>query len=124
MFLAIDIWLLPAISAGSSSYLVCLVWEKFRSNTSPGGPLAAFLAGMSFLMGGICAYYRHVRLAPTLENNVIVMFVAGASTTFFWLLLRKYLPGFKKRERKSPAGKLENKWVLGCSPDPLKKRRN
>ena len=99
MFLAIDIWLLPAISAGSSSYLVCLVWEKFRSNTSPGGPLAAFLAGMSFLMGGICAYYRHVRLAPTLENNVIVMFVAGASTTFFWLLLRKYLPGFKKRER-------------------------
>ena len=98
MFLAIDIWLLPAISAGSSSYLVCLVWEKFRSDTSPGGPLAAFLAGMSFLMGGICAYYRQVRIAPTLENNVIVMFVAGASTTFFWLLLRKYLPGFKKRE--------------------------
>ena len=99
MFLAIDIWLLPAISAGSSSYLVCLVWEKFRLSTSPGGPLAAFLAGMSFLMGGICANYRHVLLAPTLENNVIVMFVAGASTTYFWLLLRKYLPGFKKRER-------------------------
>jgi hypothetical protein len=99
MFLAIDIWLLPAISAGSSSYLVYLVWEKFRSKTSPGGSLAAFLAGMSFLMGGICAYYRHVRLTPTLENNIIVMFVAGASTTFFWLLLQKYLPGFKKRDR-------------------------
>jgi len=75
------------------------MWEKLRSNTSPGGPLAAFLAGMSFLMGGICAYYRNVRLAPSLENNVIVMFVAGTSATFFWLLLRKYLPGFKKRER-------------------------
>ena len=104
MFLAIDIWLLPAISAGSSSYLVCLLWEKFRSNTSPGGPLAAFLAGMSCLMGGICAYYRHVRLAPTLDNNVIVMFAAGASTTLFWLLLRRYLPGFKKRERRHPLG--------------------
>ena len=99
MILSIDIWLLPAISAGSSSYLVCLVWEKLRSETSPGGPLAAFLAGLSFLMGGICAYYRHVRLAPTLENNVIVMFVSGASTTFFWLLLRKHLPAFKKRGR-------------------------
>ena len=96
MFLAIDIWLLPAVSAASSSYLVCLVWEKVRSNTSPGGPLAAFLAGLSFLMGGISAYYRHALLNPTLENNVIVMFVAGASTTYFWLLLRKYLPGFKK----------------------------
>jgi len=102
MFLAIDIWLLPAISAGSSSYLVCLVWEKFRSNTSPDGPLAAFLAGMSFLMGGISAYYRYVRLAPTLENNVIVMFVAGTSTTFFWLLLRRYLPGFNKRDGNRP----------------------
>lgn len=27
-----------------------------------------------------------------LENNVIVMFIVGASTTHFWLLLRKYLP--------------------------------
>jgi hypothetical protein len=97
MFLSIDIWLLPAITAAASSYLVCLAWEKIRSGTSPGGPLASFLAGMSFLMGGICAYYRHELITPTLENNVIVMFVAGASTTYFWLLLRKYLPGFKKR---------------------------
>ena len=99
MFMAIDIWLLPAISAASSSYLVCLAWEKVRSGTSPGGPMAAFLAVMSFLMGGICAYYRHELLAPTIENNVIVMFIAVATATYFWLLLRKYLPGFRKRER-------------------------
>jgi hypothetical protein len=98
MFLAIDVWLLPAITAAAASYLVCLAWEKFRSDSSPGGPMAAFLASMSFLMGGICAYYRHRLLAPSLENNVIVMFVAGAATTFFWLLLSKYLPGFKRRE--------------------------
>lgn len=98
MFLAVDVWLLPAITAAAASYLVCLAWEKFRPGSSPGGTLAAFLAGMSFLMGGICACYRQERLAPSPENNVIVMFVAGAVTTFFWLLLRKYLPGFKKRE--------------------------
>jgi hypothetical protein len=98
MFLSIDTWLLPAIAAGSSSYLVSLAWEKIRYSNSPGGPLAAFLAVLSFLMGGICAYYRQQLIAPTLENNVIVMFVAGATTTYFWLLLRKYLPGFKKRE--------------------------
>ncbi len=96
MLLSIDTWLLPAISAASSSYLVCLAWEKIRSNTSPGGPLAAFLAVMSFIMGGICAYYRHRMLAPTPENNVIVMFISGAVATYFYLLLRKYLPGFKK----------------------------
>jgi hypothetical protein len=28
---------------------------------------------------------------------VITMFVVGASTTYFWLLLRKYLPGFRNR---------------------------
>jgi hypothetical protein len=99
MFLSIDTWLLPAISAGASSYLVCLVWEKIRYHSSPGGFLAAFLAALSFLMGGISAYYRHLLLAPTLENNVIVMFVAGATATYFYLLLRKYFPGFRNRER-------------------------
>ncbi len=98
MFLSIDTWLLPAIAAGSSSFLVSLAWEKIRFSTSPGGPLAAFLSVLSFLMGGICAYYRQELFSPTLENNVIVMFIAGASTTYFYLLLRKYLPGFKHRE--------------------------
>jgi len=97
MIFSIDIWLLPAIAASSSSYLVCLVWERVRSRTAPDGPLAGFLAGLSFLMGAICASYRHTVYTPTLENNVIVMFVAGASTTYLWLLLRRYLPGFKGR---------------------------
>jgi fluoride ion exporter CrcB/FEX len=99
MILSIDTWLLPAIAAASSSYLVCLVWERVRNRSAPDGALAAFLAGLSFLMGAICAYYRHTRFAPSLENNVIVMFVVGASTTFFWLLLRKYFPGFRKNGR-------------------------
>ena len=30
MILSVDVWLLPAIAAGSSSYLVCLIGEKFR----------------------------------------------------------------------------------------------
>jgi len=99
MFLSVDTWLLPAIAAASSSYLVCLVWEKVRARTAPGGFLAGFLAALSFLMGAICAHYRHELLAPTPENNVIVMFVAGATATFFWLLLRKYLPGFRSTPR-------------------------
>jgi hypothetical protein len=99
MLLSIDTWLLPAIAAGASSYLVSLVWEKIRYDTSPGGPLAILLAVLSFLMGGICAYYRQQVIAPTLENNFIMAFVVGASTTYIWLLLRKYLPGYKKRER-------------------------
>jgi hypothetical protein len=61
--------------------------------------LAAFLAGLSFLMGAICAYYRYTLYATSLENNVIIMFLVGASTTYLWLLLRKYLPGFKERGR-------------------------
>jgi len=99
MIFAMDTWLLPAIASSSSSYLVCLAWERFRHNTAPSGILAAFLAGLSFLMGAICAYYRHAIYAPSLENNVIIMFVVGASTTYFWLLLRKYLPGFNGRDR-------------------------
>jgi fluoride ion exporter CrcB/FEX len=96
MFLSIDTWLLPAVAAASSSYLVCLAWERIRNSTAPTGTLAVFLAGLSFLMGAICAYYRYTVFAPTLENNVIIMFAVGASTTYFWLLLRKYLPGFGK----------------------------
>jgi hypothetical protein len=99
MIFSLDIWLLPAITAGSSSYLVCLAWERFRNPTAPDGLLSAFLAGLSFLMGAICAYYRHTVFAPSLENNVITMFVAGAVTTYFWLLLRKYLPGFNRRSK-------------------------
>ena len=97
MIFSVDIWLLPAIAASSSAYLVCLVWERIRNSTAPSGMLSAFLAGLSFLMGAICAYYRHTVFAPSLESNVIVMFFVGASTTYLWLLLRKYLPGFGKR---------------------------
>lgn len=96
MLFKIDIWLLPAIAAASSSYLVCLAWERLRNSSAPNGWLAAFLAGLSFLMGSICACYRYMLFAPSLENNVIIMFVVGASTTYLWLLLRKYLPVFKK----------------------------
>jgi hypothetical protein len=95
MIFSIDTWLLPAIASGSSSYLVCLVWERLKNSTAPSGLLAAFLAALSFLMGAICAQYRHALFEPSLENNVITMFVVGASTTYFWLLLRKYLPGFR-----------------------------
>jgi hypothetical protein len=99
MILSIDTWLLPAIAAASSSYLVCLVWEKIRYDSAPTGLLEALLAGLSFLMGAICAYYRQTLFSPSLENNVIVMFVVGASSTYFWLLIRKYLPGYKTREK-------------------------
>jgi hypothetical protein len=93
--MALEIWLLPAIAAGASSYLVSLGWEKFRSGSAPNGQIAGFLVGLSFIMGAICAYYRHALYAPSLESNVIVMFIVGASTTHCWLLLRKYLPGFR-----------------------------
>ena len=99
MIFAVDTWLLPAIAASSSSYLVCLAWERFRNSTAPSGLLSAFLAGLSFLMGAICAYYRHTLYSPSLENNVIIMFVVGASTTYFWLLLRRHFPGFNGRGR-------------------------
>jgi fucose 4-O-acetylase-like acetyltransferase len=99
MLLSIDTWLLPAIAAGASSYLVSLAWEKIRYETSPGGLLAILLAILSFLMGGICAYYRQQVIAPTLENNFIMAFVVGATTTYIWLLLRRHFPGYKNRER-------------------------
>jgi hypothetical protein len=99
MIFAVDAWLLPAIAASSASYLVCLLWERFRNRTAPSGFLAALLAILSFMMGAICAYYRHELFTPSLESNVIIMFVVGASTTFFWLLLRRYLPGSDKSSR-------------------------
>ena len=97
MIFAMDTWLLPAIAASSSSYLVCLLWERIRNSTAPEGVLAAFLAGLSFMMGAISAYYRYRLFSASLENNVITMFVVGATTTYFWLLLRRYLPGFNDR---------------------------
>jgi len=97
MIFSMNIWLLPAIAASSSSFLVCLLWERFKNNTAPGGLLAGFLALLSFLMGAICAYYRHALFASNLDSNVIVMFVVGASTTFLWLLLRRYMPGYERQ---------------------------
>jgi hypothetical protein len=94
---SLDIWLLPAIAAGSSSYLVSLAWERLRRATAPSGLMAAFLASLSFVMGAISAYFRNIQYSPTLENNIIVMFFAGASTTYIWLLLRHYLPSFRRR---------------------------
>jgi hypothetical protein len=97
MIFSMENWLLPAIAAGSSSYLVCLIWEKLRRDSAPNATTEIFLAVLSFLMGGICAYLRHSLFVTSLESDVIVMFIVGASTTFFWLLLRKYLPGIKDR---------------------------
>jgi len=83
------------MAASSSSYLVCLTWEKFRQDSAPNGAMEIFLAVLSFLMGGICAHLRHTLFATSLEIDVIIMFMVGASTTFLWLLLRKYLPRIK-----------------------------
>jgi len=90
MIFFVDVWLLPAIAAGSSSYLVCLAWERYRNQTAPNGKTEAFLAALSFIMGAISAYYRSTVFDPGLENNVIVMFLVGASTTYLWLRLRKH----------------------------------
>ncbi len=91
VILSIDIWLLPAIAAGSSSYLVCLLWERFRASTAPSGFLAGLLSFLSFIMGGASAHYRATLYERSLNNNIIVMFVVGASTTYFYLLMRKYI---------------------------------
>ena len=99
MILSLEIWVLPAIAAGASSYLVSLGWERFRRATAPTGPIAGFLASLSCMMGGVCSYYRHITSAPSLEGNIIVMFVAGASSTYLWLLLRRYLPAFKSQSK-------------------------
>jgi hypothetical protein len=97
MFLSLDTWLLPAIAAGSSSYLVCLLWERIKTSSAPGGLMAGFLSALSFIMGGISAYIRHQLFNPGLENNLITMFIVGASTTYIWLLLRKFLPRVRGR---------------------------
>jgi hypothetical protein len=99
MIFSLDRWLLPAIAAASSSYLVCLGWEKFRTTTAPSGLMSAFLAGLSFVMGAFSAYYRDTVYSPTLESNIIIMFIVGATSTYFWLLLRKYLPGQQRHSR-------------------------
>jgi len=97
MIFSVDTWLLPAIAAASSSYLVSLLWERFRNNTAPSGLTAAFLAALSFIMGAVSSYYRHTVFAPSLESNVIVMFMVGASTTYLWLRFRKYFIGISSR---------------------------
>ncbi len=98
MILSMDTWLLPAIAASSSSYLVCLGWERFRNSTAPSRMMSAFLAALSFLMGAVSSYQRSVLFAVSPENNVIVMFVVAASTTYLWLRLRKYI--FNHRSRR------------------------
>ncbi len=90
MIFALDTWLMPAIAAASSSYLVSLGWERFRNATAPSRRIEVLLAALSFIMGAISSYYRSTLFDPSLENNVIVMFVVGASTTYLWLRLRKY----------------------------------
>jgi hypothetical protein len=99
MIFSIDAWLLPAIAAGSSSYLICILWERFKADSAPNGLMSGLLVFLSFVMGGISAYIRHTLFAPGLENNVITMFLVGASSTYFWLLLRRYLPGFFGRKK-------------------------
>jgi ABC-type dipeptide/oligopeptide/nickel transport system permease component len=101
MIFSLDIWLLPAIAASSSSYLVSLIWERFKAETAPSGPIAALLSILSFVMGAVSAYFRHRMFQSGIEDNVIVMFIVGASTTYFWLLLRKYLPGIQDRKTRS-----------------------
>jgi hypothetical protein len=90
MIFSIDTWLLPAIAAASSSYLVSLSWERFRKETAPNWRTEAILAALSFIMGAISAYYRSAQFDSGLQNNVIVMFVVGASSTYLWLRLRRY----------------------------------
>ena len=99
MFFSMDIWLLPAVASGASSYLVCLIWERYRNRSAPNGLLAAFLVGLSFIMGAVSAYVRQRFYTVSLENNIIVMFIVGASTTFFWLLLRRYFPHVNSRNK-------------------------
>jgi hypothetical protein len=90
MIFSLDTWLVPAIAAASSSYLVSLGWERLRHSTAPSGRMAAFLAALSFIMGAVSAFYRYALFDTSPESNVIIMFLVGASTTYFWLLLRKY----------------------------------
>jgi hypothetical protein len=97
MIFSLDIWLLPAIAAASSSYLVSLSWERFRKTTAPNWHTEAILAALSFLMGALSSYYRSTEFGFSLQNNVIVMFVVGASSTYLWLRLRKYFTNYVPR---------------------------
>jgi zinc transporter ZupT len=96
MIFALNIWLLPAIAASSSSYLVSIIWERVRPPSAPSPLLSGALSALSFLMGAISSYYRYRVFSPSLENNIIIMFAAGAISTFAWLYLRRYLPGIKE----------------------------
>ncbi|NWG14665.1 MAG: hypothetical protein HXY20_14145 [Acidobacteria bacterium] len=96
MIFSLDVWLLPAIAAASASFLVSLLWERFRARTAPSGLLAGLLSMLSFLMAGISSHYRSVEYSRSLENNIIVMFIVAAVTTYFYLLFRKYIPGLTK----------------------------
>ena len=97
MIFSLDTWFLPAIAAASSSYLVSLGWERYRNSTAPSGQTEALLAALSFIMGAISSYYRYTLFDPSLENNVIIMFLVGASSTYLWLRLRKYLVPYTTR---------------------------
>lgn len=97
MIFSLDAWFLPALAAASSSYLVSLGWERFRNSTAPSGRTEAFLAALSFIMGAISSYYRYTVFDRSLENNVIIMFLVGASTTYLWLRLRKYFVNYTTR---------------------------
>jgi hypothetical protein len=100
MIFGLDTWLLPAIAASSSSYLVSLIWERVSRATAPTWRTEALLAALSFIMGAISAYYRSANYDPSLQNNVIVMFLVGASTTYLWLRLRKYFLGVMTRNER------------------------
>jgi hypothetical protein len=97
MILSLETWILPAVTAGSSSYLVCLLWERIKHATAPSGRMSSFLSVLSFLMGAIYTYYTRQLFASDLEINIIIMFAAGAISTYLWLLSRKYFPWFNKR---------------------------
>jgi Ni/Fe-hydrogenase subunit HybB-like protein len=49
-------------------------------------------------MGGICSYYRFTQFSARLESNIIIMFAVAGSTTYVWLLLRRFLPASGSRE--------------------------
>ena len=93
MIFSLETWLLPAIAAGSSSYLVSLGWERFRKPSAPTGMMAGFLAALSFIMGAICAYYRHTLLwaQPGKQHHHHVC--GGGPTTYLCPAARKYFPG-------------------------------
>jgi hypothetical protein len=112
MILYLDTWFLPAVAASSSSYLICLAWERIRPKTAPSGFMEVLLAALSFLMGAFCAVYRHEVFESSLESNVIVMFGVAASTTFLWLLLRKFMPRSGKPADSKMANN-EKKWSAG-----------